>query len=254
MALLNRAWSLTVGQQKVGITPPVRVRFHVVKTIHPTLNHAHIQLFTTQLPPWTAQIGQELHLSAGYIFNQRHLFSGQLERVRQIYIGKQPALSLFSSDGALLPSTWLNTSLAAGTPRHYMIDLIIRQANLAEGYIDKDRRILPRGLVLSSSASTLLDTYAQVLGAHWSIQDGHLTILKKDTILQGPDLIISQRDLVGPARTTSFGVALTCFLNPNLRVGGAIVCDQTRYKVIKIHFRGDTHEVPWYADVEATLL
>jgi hypothetical protein len=176
----------------------------------------------------------------------------------------------------------MNETLAAGTTNAQLVDRAAGSfkatGGTTKGAVQINDRARLRGKVISGRTRDVLHDVARDSGANWSIQDGQLQMVKANGMLQGEAIVITaDTGMLGAPQVNDKGIGLTCLLNPQLRINGAIKLDNSSikaqrqqaqgekqqdpqastrldpdgiYKVLKIAHKGDTRGKDWASNIE----
>ena len=218
-------------------------------------------------------------LQAGYKGNMGIIFKGNIRQVRRSREnGTDTLVEITAADGDRAYSyATVNKTLAAGsTPAD---EVAVCQESFAQkgtgaGHVPElGGQPLPRAKVMYGPARSYMRDVADTTHTTWSIQDGKMQMVKKNSYLPGEAVVLThETGLVGTPEQTNEGIKLRCLLNPRLRIGGRIKLDNksiqraktdlkmsaTRpprladdgfYRILKVEFSGDTRGNDWYAEM-----
>ncbi|WP_435927457.1 hypothetical protein [Dryocola sp. BD613] len=202
-------------------------------------------------------------------------------------------ITLAGSDGT--PDTWLLVQAIDG---HEAISYATISATLARGYTVKDMydlalaglkpynitggtlpdfptTIFPRGYTFHGKVSSYLTQIATLCNASWELLDDRLEMYGKDHVVHPPVPLNTANGLTGmPQSTTGAGVNAKCLINPNIRLKGQILLNESLlhqavpdlkkltnrsfspgkskdgvYEIYGITYYGDTRGNDWYMDL-----
>lgn len=112
------------------------------------------------------------------------------------------------------------------------------------------------GAALSGASADIMDRVCASYGLEWSVQDGALQILERDTAVDGKTVIKLSKDtgLIGSPTVDSKGVvSFDCLLNPLLKPGGVVVLESLfvrgGFRVTNVKHAGDNFGGKWESSV-----
>ncbi|MCT4716767.1 hypothetical protein MUA01_17565 [Enterobacteriaceae bacterium H18W14] len=194
------------------------------------------------------------------------------------------------------PDTWLLVQAIDG---HEALSYATISATLSKGYTVKDMydlalaglkpynivggalpdfptTIFPRGYTFHGKVSSYLSQIAKLCDASWELLDDRLEMYGKDHIAHPPVPLNSANGLTGmPQSTTGAGINATCLINPNIRLMGQVLLNESSiyqtapdlntltgrstsqgksnkdgvYEVYGITYNGDTRGNDWYMNL-----
>jgi len=294
MSYIRRCSIVAEGASSVELSE-MRCRFEISQTMLGMPNMCYLRV--TNLSPQTAAPFHDLEykkltISAGYrdgpygVIFQGDITQGALGRETQT----DTLLTIVAHDGGnAKTSTALNTTLAAGSTPKDHVDAAVKAmapAGISKGYVGPDlsQPKYPRAVTLYAMASTVLDRIANSANAVWSIQNGKLTMFKKqDDHLPGDIIELSPHTgLIGMPAQEIGAVWARCLINPSIKIGTQVhlrkdlinelvipIAPETGqpdpkfnnqlqipelpaagiYTVFEIDYDGDTRGLPWYMDL-----
>lgn len=285
----GRLAKVIIGKSTAGLlVENLRVKFDVVKTVDFTPNTATIQIYNLS-PNSQARISNEfdeVQLFAGYQGTVPQIFRGNIVRAQHYRDGNDHITTIEAADGDHdFRTAVMNETLAAGTTSSQLIDRAVASfkgvGETTKGFIDIPSTALFRGKVMSGNTRDVLHNVAKEHGSNWSIQDGQLIFVKTNGKLPNEAVVLrSDTGLISTPEVDDKGIALTCLLNPTLRINGAVKLDNNAlrykvqkerarsvnfveipttpvkldkdgiYKVLRLEHLGDTHGNEWISKVE----
>jgi hypothetical protein len=270
--LFNRYASLVLnkpGVQGLDISG-LRFSFDVTKTLDATANAARIEVYNLSQDTRTFAESDdvEIILAAGYsgLNNQpiaKGIFRGDIVRIQTEKRGGDVITTIETGDAIkAIAQKNVNISLKEGTPVLTLVQQAALQLGVGIGELQGfDGQSFLRGYSGSGKASDQLSLIADRIEADWSIQDGVLQFVKRDSSLSGKILVFSpETGLIGSPNKKiddqgKTNVQFTSLLQPDIKPGiRARVTSRFvngDYKVTKVTHRGDTRSGNWYSEVEA---
>ena len=241
----KRVAQVVVGTTGKGLLiENLRINFIVVKTVQANPNPAIIKIYNLN-QDHENQIRYEytdLILNAGYQDATRLLFRGNIKQVFRYGEGNDYITEIAAGDGDRdYRTAVMNQTLAAGTTDSHLVDAAVSSfGSTIRGYVNLPDKKRLRGRVLSGNTRKVLSDLVRQHGAHWSIQDGQVTIVGADAVLPGQAIVLnSESGLISVPEVNEKGITLKALLNPQLRVGGTIQLDNNN---IKLKVRQGTHK------------
>jgi hypothetical protein len=253
-----RQYLLQIGNETEGIEiDALKVTFDIEKTIDNRPNPGKIIIWNLSKENQKRILSGDYHLvkfHAGYD-TLRLIYAGDIVQKRIRREGLDMVMELACGDGHTdYREASIAMTIAAGaTDADIIQTAALTMTHTKTGTIDKmPSRALPRAKVLVGNTREVLSKIVKNADAHWSIQDGELMVLRPDHILAGDVILLSEETgMIGSPEDTDNGLALSCLLNPALRIGGLvrvesmIVSYNGDYKIAHIQHSGDSHGGSW---------
>jgi hypothetical protein len=262
-------------------TDKLRVAFEVKKGDTETPNEATIRVWN--LADETMQRARRefdrVVLEAGYQDNSGVIYAGNIIGKRIIHEnGVDAVLELTCGDGdeAYVGAVVSKTLAAGSTPKDVIgeVQNSFGEYGVQQGEIQElGGERLPRGKVMFGMTRRYAREAAYTTDTSWSIQDGKLTVVKREGYLSGEAVVLtSETGLVGAPEQTNDGLKVRCLLNPRIRVNGRVKIDNASvqeakaqagkdakqpaalnsdgfYRILQIAYVGDTRGQDWYCDL-----
>lgn len=258
MRQFGRQWNVEIsGEGETLKINNLRVAFEIDKTINEKPNPAKVSLWNlnrTHINQALSGGFKKLTLSVGYE-NLRTIFSGDITGVKIRRDDLDLILDMECADGFnAYTQSRAETTLKKGATDEQIIKALQKtMPDVKESAVDiPNKRQLPRGRVINGDTREVLNRIAKNNNADWSIQDGDFVFLPKDKVLNDEAVLLSQETgMLKMPEQTDDGLALTCLLNPALRVGGLVQVRSIlphfngEYKIIKLAHQGDGAEGDW---------
>lgn len=282
----KRSAQVVIGKSGSGLSVEnLRINFEITKTVEPSPNTALIKIYNLH-PDNEARIKNEFDevlLNAGYQDSQRLIFRGNIKHVFRYREKTDYITEIEAADGDKdFRNAVMNKTLSAGTTNAQLVDLAVGTfETTVKGHVAIDEKVRIRGRVVSGNTRDVLHDLAQESDANWSIQDGLLLIVKADAVLPDEAIVINaETGMVNAPEINDKGIAVTCLLNPQLRINGAIQLNNNDiklkakkakalsphgdeapvepvrldpdgiYKVIKVIHKGDNRGGSWTSELE----
>jgi len=281
--LRNRVCKVVVGAALGLIQTAIsvekhRVHFVVEKSLKPEPNSCSLEIYNLA-PDQRAQIeslkpktgstrGIPVQIEAGYQdTGTSQIFLGDLRTVSSRRDGADWITTIESGDGekahanariavSFGPSTTADTALRA-----IVKALGVDQGNvplvLAKLRLGGVGQLFPKRAVLTESAAVHMTNFCKSAGLEWSIQDGAVQIVDRNKALSlFAVLLSSSSGLIESPSIDPDGV-LSCkmLIQPDVKPGSLLVLDSKtihgNYRIESARWDGDTHDTPWYIEVEA---
>jgi hypothetical protein len=221
--------------------------------------------------------GAHVVVTAGYDGQVEKLFDGQVTTINHTKQGPDWVTRLTSGDGVFATrGARVNENFAPGTQLVDAFKTIAEKTGLALGNVVEEikkgnvRNALTqwtKGAVVSGVAIDEVHKLAATMGYEVTVQDGALQIaergstvgneivrLAEDTGLIGsPEMGEKDQTDILKARHITKARSL---IQQRLMPGRSVLLNSARinglFRIEKVTFVGDTHDTPWYADLEMT--
>lgn len=276
MELFGRSFQVAVGQGIPGAGLPVGwedigCRFKITKTDRKTVNKATLTLFNLNA---TSRGRFELDrafiaIRAGYGDGiPPLLFVGDVTDVVHRRDGSDILTEVRAHDGRrAYQLAQVNKSYEPGTPNLLLLQEAVTAMGLPLGHIANiPTRQYMGGFVASGPARSILDDVCDSVEATWSIQDGALQILAKDSGTNDEAVVVrADTGLVGSVSRTKgpgkrakrkSGAKWRMLMTPSLAPGRFALVDSEFvsgfYRVRKVTHSGASRDQDWFTEVEAT--
>ena len=282
-----RQCRLVIGKDGKGLDlSKLRITFDVEKNDQTQPNPARICVYNPAPDTINRALNEfdTVSLQAGYVEGMGLIYEGNLTQVRRLRKGADIILELSAGDGDTAYNFGVvRTTLAAGATDRDRLGALARA--MSDGGVESGAallgagtgRSLPRGKVLYKPVKEYMREYARDTHSQVYIDSGKLMTVKRSGYLPGtPVELAPGTGLIGSAQQTLDGVEASSRLNPEIRIGGLVhidpaylvAADMTKqtdkkgkkktvhqsaggyYRVIAVHYTGDTHGTPW--DVKVT--
>ena len=248
----------------------LKVTFDITKSLSKDPNTCDIQVYNLSLPNRiaTQENRPEASIIAGYVGATSILFSGTLEFGSTSKEGTDYVTSLQALDGTnRTKSKRINKSLRGPVRAGEVLRVAARELGLKPGNLKKaikrgsvrgELRGYDTGIVLSGRADRVLDSVCKSMGYFYSIQDGQLVLLTKDSFIGSTAALISRETgMVGSPEPGDGGyVDVRSLIRPDLLPGHRVRIESNLvnglFRVERVHFSGDTRGGDWFADLECS--
>lgn len=238
----------------------LRVKFEIEKTLEAVPNKAVISIYNLNADSraLTERKGLALILSVGYGTLLEDIFSGDIAQPKSQLTGPDIITTFEVGDGEVAyQQSRVDITYTAGTS---LKDAILGVAK-SFGQTIKDlasvgpEKIL-NGLVLSGPSRTHMDQLTAKGGLEWSIQDGAIQVLKKNSPTNEEAVVLSpQSGLIGVPQKKDEGIELTSLLQTKIKPGRIIQVSSKfisgTFRCTRVTHKGDTHDKDWVSVVEA---
>ena len=250
----NASQSIECGQ--------LRITFDITKTITENPNPAQIRIFNLNESNRNAIRSKhfdKVELHVGYA-ELRVIYSGDIVKSRIVRENQDIVTELECGDGANdITYASVNRTVAAGASDTAIVNETLKSMGRVSGGITEipNQRVLPRAKVLSGNSRDYLSGVARNNNADWSVQDGSILMLPKDSALAVGDGFVLSKDtgMIGAPEETESGLKVTCLLNPDLRIGSLIRIESIfkhfngDYKITELSHTGDYLSDQWYSNI-----
>lgn len=254
-----------------------RVSFTIEKSLSPTPNTSTILIYNLSKDSRTRFEAKEAicSLEVGYGDNLEKIFIGNIAKATTRKQSADWITEIECGDGEkAFREAKIDVSLPAGSNAQDVLgklgDALL---NVKAGGVTAVKNVLlsqfktfGTGLILSGSASEILNQVTQGLDLEWSVQDGELQFLEKDKGLLGQAFVASaSTGLIGSPGTIKVseqdpkasdgGIEFSMLLQPALKPGRLVKIESQEingtYRIAKVVHEGDSQEGDWISKCEA---
>lgn len=265
----------------------LRVSFTIEKTFRHVPNHASVLIYN-QHPDIESRILHEFEdvlINVGYKEAPRLVFQGDKLHAYTFWDSGNRVTEISAADGdKAYRMAVINATLAAGSTSYDEVELLIQNLQgvdkkIHKGTIQAKRDARVRGKVLVGSVRNLMQQAEKDIGAHWSIQDGAVHVVKVDGVLPSEAVVVTwDTGLLEAPTISDKGIQVKCLLNPQIECNGVVWLDNDNmrvqetqafvngpktkprklvrqsgdgfYKVFKVRHEGDTRGPEWTTTFE----
>ena len=268
-----REAELTIGNLVTAtVITGLRIQFMITKDLQGFPNLAEISIFNLN-EDTRSKIQNEfenLVLKAGYKDNLKTIFTGDLRNVTKTRIGPDLITTIFAADGNKdFNEAFYNKSFNDGSKVTDIItDIVSEFEEVTKGVIEGVNTAAQKvfGATFSGNSSEVLDQLGDENEFDWSIQNGKVDIIARDSYVDEQTVITSRTGMINSPTITEIGIDVKTLLNPSILPGRLIKVESSApnfslgnlnfreinktlgegvYKVIKIIHNGDTHSNNW---------
>lgn len=267
MKQFGREILLKIGNEDESLTySNLRITFNVTKTISSEPNTGEITIYNLNQNTRnliTTKYYQHVELYICYREDDfRLIFKGDVISINNSQSDLDIITHLKCADGfkAYTDKTIVKI-LSAGQSDIVVVNEALASFNIQAATIDLPRNtILPRGKVLFCDAREAVSKVAINNRADWSIQDGQLAIIPKNTALRNDEgyIISSATGMIGSPEKNDDGLEVTTLCNPYFKIGGLIRIESQiteyngNYKIKSIQHEGDLMGSDWKSKLVCT--
>lgn len=287
-----RVAELVVGKAGAGLLiRDLRITFEITKTSDGTPNEGIIKIYNLS-ENTHSRIKNEFDdviLNAGYKDALAVIFRGNIRRVFKYKDKNDWITELDCGDGDQdFKTAVINETIEAGVSDDVVVDRAVgTMSKTKKGPVKglgANRRL--RAQVLSGNTRDVMQKMARDNNASWSIQDGQLTFIPVQGVLDDEAIVVNaQTGMLTTPEQGDEGIKVKTLLNPLYKVYGRIKLDnnnmkgqrqkigQTKktnedvvkteqdkapvrqdpdgiYKIFKIKHKGDTHGSDWFSELD----
>lgn len=267
MKQFGREILLKIGNEDESLNySNLRITFNVTKTISSEPNTGEITIYNLNQNTRnliTTKYYQHVELYICYREDDfRLIFKGDVISINNSQSDLDIITHLKCADGfkAYTDKTIVKT-LSSGQSDIVVVNEALASFNIQAATIDLPRNtILPRGKVLFCDAREAVSKVAINNRADWSIQDGQLAIIPKNTALRNDEgyIISSATGMIGSPEKNDDGLEVTTLCNPYFKIGGLIRIESQiteyngNYKIKSIQHEGDLMGSDWKSKLVCT--
>lgn len=271
--LFRRYAEVTVGDT---LLKGFRVQFKVEKSLAPEPNTVDVAVTNLSAETRAAlqQKGAQLVLVAGYEDTAEVLFVGDVRYISHVHTSADWVSRFQCGDGgAAFAGARTVESFGPGTPVRAVVERLARDLKVGVGNaVDEAKKgdfrkafdSFVNGVTLSGRSSDELTTLMRSAGLEWSIQDGHLQVLRPGATTAEGVVVLASGDglntgLVGSPEFGEKGILKAkALLQPGLRPGREVLLESAtatgRFRIEKATHTGDLAGQDWYTEVELARL
>ena len=199
----------------------LRIKFDITKTIYRTPNVATIKLYNLSEENENKIHDEynDVEVDAGYKGAVQGIFFGNIKYVYRYKDGNDRITQVEAGDGDKdFKDTEINFTLAGGhTDEDAIRKLLEQMKTTALGYIAGKNLTKPKilGKTYSGTARKILDVIARNNDAHWTIQDGYLSMVPAGSTLPNEAIKVdSDSGLLGAPLINDKGISMKVQLDP----------------------------------------
>jgi hypothetical protein len=157
-------------------------------------------------------------------------------------------MDIYAADGDIAYNFGVvNASFPAGATYEQILKEVAKQMDLA---IDDHSLslvatggILPTGKTMWGMGKVAMGVIAKNNNCRWSIQNGTLTLIPNDGFLPGAPVVMnSSTGMIGSPEATENGIMVRCYINPLIKIGGAVHIDNKLISQAVVH---DMGQIAW---------
>ena len=277
MPLFNRSASITVmGSGSAVEITGLRFVFDIQKTKTSSQNVLKLRIYNLSSDT-SAKIQEKdstiiLRVGYGEDSGEEIIFSGNITRVTSLKESPHVILDIESGDGMdKLREARSNISNAGGVS----VNQILSQLSTDLGVVVKEitqeiKDTFNNGYSFIGPTKNAIDDITKQFGLEWSIQDGEIQILKKDSsngdrisfisqdtgMIRSPELIVSDAQVLKSASNTKPRYKVEILMNPKIGPTNEIEIESIpisgSFLVNSVDHSGDTHGNTWSTLMEVT--
>ncbi len=256
----------------------VRITFRCEKTSNQTKNSAVVSVYNLS-PDTRAKIDADetqITLKAGYTDDsgEEVLFVGDVVYTNHRYVAPDTISEIELKDGGTaLRDKRLSESFKPGTTAKQVVDKLVAELGLPVKEITADlTEAYANGLSVSGQVSDSLNTILKKLNIEWTVTDGEVQIINKDTantetaivlnpgtgLVGVPGFVVNDKNRLSAAQDKNKKLNLQSLLIPKLNPTRKIKLESRVatgiYKIDSVVHEGDTHGDKWLSELEVTAL
>lgn len=265
MRYFNRVCQIDISPN-IRVTN-LRVAFEVFKSIESDRNSCRVDIYNlseTTRNNIPNDANSLVRISAGYSENAGllHIGQGNISNVIQTFKSPEIITTIYSKDGfKQTKNNVVSLSFSEKTPLKNIIDKLAANLSLPISYANYDNTVLQGGYSYMGGVQGALDELATQFDFNWSIQDGELVIIKKNSstkkqvvflsattgLIENPEKIIKTKSIEDVQRDEYKIVAL---MQPQLQAGDLVDIKSKiingLFTIFELQHKGDTFGNDWY--------
>lgn len=279
MALFNRSATLLIDtENERTVINSVRMSFKCEKSINATKNSAVLSVYNLAKPT-RAKIDKEdtkITIKAGYTQDagEEILFIGDVVYTNHKFVAPDIISEIQLKDGGnALRDKRLSESFKPGTTTQQIVDKLTKGLGLPIKEISADLSdAYANGFTVSGQISDSLNTILKKVDVEWSVIDGEIQILNKDSansetvivlnpgsgLINMPSFVVDDKNKLSNAQDKNKKLNIETLLIPKLNPARKIKLEsrvaEGIYKIDSVTHEGDTHGEKWQSTIEVTAL
>lgn len=272
--LYQRNIRVTVGGK---LYQNLRMAFQITSSIRPEPNTAELTIYNLNEDSRTKVQKPKVPciIEAGYGTNLAQIFKGYLRDASNQNRGTDWVTTLITGDGDIAwRESRVHESFKKGAEIDKVIETLFKRLgptvdvqnaleNLKKGKFREGLTQFTRGTVLYGKTVEQIHKMMKSKNLEWFIDQGQVQVIERDTVVPTPNgkvqRLTHSTGLIGSPQVGEGGVIkITSLLQPSFRLGTMLVLESDsangNFRINKLTHIGDTHDQPWYTQIEAKAL
>ncbi len=271
MRLFKRAWRVSIGT--LGVSD-LDCSFKVTRTLRSNPNACELTIYnlTSEHRGQITQTKQQyVQLEAGYQEGTSRIFAGDVRKCEHARDGQDWVTKIHAGDGErAMQTARISRSFGPDTSVESVVRAVAEALGVGLGnsleafrgaFIPRVGLAFPSGVVLDGNAGREMTTLVRSCGLEWSIQEGVLQVLPRETATSVPAILLTPATgLIGtPTVGKDKMVKARTLIQPGLTPGHRIKIEDTEgpkglYRIETTEYSGETRGKDWYADLSCKIL
>ena len=273
MANFDRIYSVSVSPNI--LIDQLRVKFEIKKTLEAKGNFCKIDIYNLSEQERNKISSEKYALflfKAGYLQDAGliNLVQGNVTDVIHYVSMPDIITSIYSKDGLkAIKNNFIKLSFAENSSTKNIIDTITNKIGLPIRYSNLQHKNIKGGYSFVGTVSDALDDLGKQYGFTWSIQNGQIQLLVKDSstnimaflltpetgLIESPNRILKNKEI---EKKEKGEYSVTCLLNPQIEVGDLVSIKSNTlngsFLVKELIHTGDSMGNEWYTKLKISEL
>jgi hypothetical protein len=266
MSSFNRIYSITISPNL--LIENLKIKFEIKKSLETKNNYSKIDIYNLSQKDRNAISSEQYALfkmKCGYSEDQGLINIAQGNVSDVIHSTSVPDIvtTIYSKDGfSAIKNNYIQLSFSENTSIQTIADKIIQKMNLPVRFSNLKNQTIKNGYSFIGTVSEALNDLGNQYDFDWSIQNGEIQILTKNSSTNFQAFLLSPETglIENPTRTIKNKYfekkgkgeySVTSLLNPQLEVGDLVSVDSNALKgnflIKEITHTGDTRGNEWYS-------
>ena len=265
MTSFNRVYSISISPNL--LIEQLKIRFEIKKTLETKGNFCKIDIYNLSEKDRNAISSEQyafFQMKCGYSEDVGliNIAQGNISDVVHFVSNPDIITTIYSKDGLkAIKNNYIQLSFSENTALSTIVNTIINKISLPVRFTNLKSTSIKRGYSFSGSVSDAMQDLAMQYGFEWSIQNGQIQILTKNTstnlqvflltpetgLIESPNRTIKNKDF---EKKNKGEYSVTCLLNPQLEVGDIIKINSNTlngsFLIRELTHIGDTMGNEWY--------
>lgn len=265
MVSFNRIYSITISPNL--LIENLKIKFEIKKSLQLKSNFSRVDIYNLSEKERNAISSEQyafFEMQCGYSEDVGliKIAQGNVSDVTHYVSAPDIVTTIYSKDGfKAIKNNYIQLSFAENTSTKTIIDTIIQKINLPLRFSNLKPQNIKNGYSFVGTVSDALQDLAVQYDFEWSIQNGEIQILTKNSsttlkafllsaetgLIESPNRTIKNKDF---EKKEKGEYSVVCLLNPQLEVGDLISIDSNSLKgtflIKELTHIGDNMGNEWY--------
>jgi hypothetical protein len=268
MSSFNRIYSITVSPDL--LIEDLKIKFEIKKTLEAKGNFCKIDIYNLSEKDRNSISSEQyalFQMKAGYSEDVGliNIAQGNISDVAHFISNPDIITTIYSKDGfKAIKNNYIQLSFSENTSTQNIVDTIIQKMGLPVRFSNLKSENIKNGYSFIGTVSGALQDLAMQYNFEWSIQNGQIQILTKNTstnlqsfllsaetgLIESPNRTLKNKDF---EKKTKGEYSVICLLNPQLEVGDLVKIESNtltgNFLIKELTHIGDTIGNEWYTKI-----